>query len=36
MKFDSSNQVVVSFNPNASADIVLAIGADWVKSNPIP
>ena len=36
MKFDSANQLQVVFNPNAPADIVLAIGADWVKSNPMP
>jgi LCP family protein required for cell wall assembly len=36
MKFDSASQVVVVFNPGAPADIVLAIGADWVKSNPMP
>jgi hypothetical protein len=36
MKFDSANQVVVVFNPGAPADIVLAIGADWANSNPMP
>ena len=36
MKFDSSNQVVMDFDPNAAADIVLAVGSDWVNSNPMP
>ena len=36
MKFDSANQLQVVFKPGGPADIVLAIGADWVKSNPIP
>jgi LCP family protein required for cell wall assembly len=36
MKFNSANQVVVVFNPSAPADIVLAIGADWANSNPMP
>jgi hypothetical protein len=36
MKFDSANQLQVFFDPGAPADIVLAIGADWVKSNPMP
>ena len=36
MKFDSANQLVVDFDPTASADITLAIGADWADSNPIP
>ena len=36
MKFDSANQFVVVFSPSAPADIVLVIGADWVKSNPMP
>ena len=36
MKFDSSNQLVFDFNPTAPADIVLAVGMDWVNSNPMP
>ena len=36
MKFDSANQFRLVFNPAAPADIMLVIGADWVKSNPMP
>jgi LCP family protein required for cell wall assembly len=36
MKFDSANQLQTVFNPSAPADIMLVIGADWVKSNPMP
>jgi polyisoprenyl-teichoic acid--peptidoglycan teichoic acid transferase len=36
MKFDSANQLLVDFDPAATADITLAIGADWANSNPIP
>jgi len=36
MKFDSANQLVFDFNPAAPADIVLAVGMDWVNSNPMP
>jgi hypothetical protein len=40
MKIDNSNQLVFDFNPAAPAaapaDIVLAVGADWANSNPIP
>jgi hypothetical protein len=36
MKFDSANQLQTFFNPTAPADLVLVIGADWAKSNPMP
>ena len=36
MKFDNANQLVFDFNPTAPADIVLAVGMDWVNSNPMP
>ena len=36
MKLDSANQLVFDFNPAAPADIVLAVGADWANSNPMP
>ena len=36
LKFDSANQFRLVFDPTAPADIVLAIGDDWVKSNPMP
>ena len=29
MQFSSSSQVVMDFNPNAAADIVVALGYDW-------
>ena len=36
MKFDSANQLQTFFDPTAPADLVLVIGADWAKSNPMP
>ena len=36
MKLDSANQLVFDFNPAAPADIILAVGADWANSNPMP
>ena len=36
MKFDSANQFQTFFNPAAPADIMVVIGADWAKSNPMP
>jgi len=36
MKFDSANQLQTFYDPAAPADLVLVIGADWAKSNPIP
>jgi LCP family protein required for cell wall assembly len=36
MKFDSANQLLVVFDPAAPADLVLALGTDWAKSNPMP
>jgi polyisoprenyl-teichoic acid--peptidoglycan teichoic acid transferase len=36
MKFDSANQFQTFFDPAAPADILLVIGADWAKSNPLP
>ncbi len=36
MKISNTNQIVVDFNPSAPADIVLAVGADWANSNPMP
>jgi hypothetical protein len=35
MKFQSSNQIVVSFDPTASADVIIAVGADWANDNPM-
>lgn len=29
MKFDSSSQIIVDFNPNAPEDILVALGSDW-------
>jgi LCP family protein required for cell wall assembly len=34
--FDSINQVVFDFNPDAAADIVVALGQDMASINPIP
>jgi hypothetical protein len=36
MKFDSSSQIIFSFDPTAPADIVVALGSDWGSSNPMP
>jgi polyisoprenyl-teichoic acid--peptidoglycan teichoic acid transferase len=36
MKFDSANQLLIDYDPTAKADITLAVGADWVNSNPMP
>ena len=36
MKFTNANQLVFDFNPAAPADLVLAVGVDWVHSNPMP
>ena len=36
MKFDSANQLVMDYNPEATSDITLAVGADWVNSNSMP
>jgi LCP family protein required for cell wall assembly len=34
MQFDSQSQLVVDFDPNAPADIILTVGADWANSMP--
>jgi len=34
MQFTSQNQLVVDFDPNATADVTLAVGADWANSMP--
>ncbi len=36
MKFNSSSQIIVDFNPNAPEDIVVALGSDWSSNNPMP
>ena len=36
MKFDSSSQIIVDFDPNAPEDIVVALGYDWGNNNPMP
>ena len=36
VNFSSQNQIVVDFNPDASEDIVLALGSDWNANNPMP
>ena len=36
MKFDSANQVVVDYAPDAAADITLAVGTDWANSGQMP
>jgi hypothetical protein len=34
MQFTSQNQLVVDLDPNAPADIILAVGTDWANSMP--
>ncbi len=34
MQFDSQSQLVVDFDPNAPADVTLAVGVDWANSMP--
>jgi LCP family protein required for cell wall assembly len=34
MQLNTSNQIIVDFDPNAPADVVLAVGADWANSMP--
>jgi LCP family protein required for cell wall assembly len=36
MKFTAQSQFIVDFDPNAPADIVLAVGADWANNSPMP
>ena len=36
MKFNSSSQIIVDFDPTAPEDIVVALGSDWGTSNPMP
>ena len=33
MKFDSANQLIISYDPAAAADLVLAVGTDWASSD---
>ncbi len=35
MKFNSTSQIIVDFNPNAPEDIIVALGNDW-SNPPIP
>jgi len=35
MRFNSSAQVVVNFDPTAQEDVVIAVGEDWASNNPI-
>ena len=32
----SQSQVIISYDPNATEDIVVAIGTDWAHNNPMP
>jgi LCP family protein required for cell wall assembly len=34
LKFDSANQLVIDYKPDAPADIVLAVGTDWANAIP--
>jgi CheY-like chemotaxis protein len=36
MKLMNTNWFVMTYDPNASADILLVIGADWASNNPMP
>lgn len=36
MSFNSQSQIIFDFNPDAEADIIIALGYDWGYSNPMP
>jgi len=36
LNMDRSDQFLIEFDPNAPADVVLALGADWAYTNPMP
>jgi LCP family protein required for cell wall assembly len=36
MGFDTSSQVIFDYNPDASADIIVALGYDWGNDHPMP
>jgi len=36
MKFSSSSQIIVDFNPSAPEDVLVGLGYDWASSNPMP
>lgn len=36
MGFNSNSQIIVDIDPEAPADIVIGLGADWGSSNPLP
>jgi LCP family protein required for cell wall assembly len=36
IKYDTTSQIRVDFNPAAQEDVILALGVDWVSSNPMP
>ncbi len=36
MKFNSTSQIIVDFDPSAPEDIVVALGLDWSYDNPMP
>jgi polyisoprenyl-teichoic acid--peptidoglycan teichoic acid transferase len=36
MRFDTQSQIIFDFNPDAEADIIIALGYDWGYNNPLP
>jgi LCP family protein required for cell wall assembly len=36
LQVNTSTQIIFDFDPQASADIVVALGSDWGYSNPLP
>lgn len=36
MGFNSQSQIIFDYNPDAAADIIIALGSDWGYSNPMP
>jgi hypothetical protein len=36
MKFNTTSQIIMDFDPNAPADILVGLGTDWGASNPMP
>jgi LCP family protein required for cell wall assembly len=36
MGFDTQGQIIFDYNPDATADIIIALGVDWGYNNPMP
>ena len=36
LKFETSSQIVVDYNPAAKEDILIGLGYDWAAQNSLP